>query len=564
LQAEASEKLNSLTHAEHLSKKTDRPMHWMIRCSPSPEYAAGPVLSDAGLNIDQGSNMSQQVLIDGPVSWRDIARVAEGADISLSESRWEGIRESRAAVISMVNSGQRAYGVNTGLGDLCNHLLDADQLGQMSRGTILNHACGVGPLLEKRQVRAIMAAALVNFSQGYSGLSLGVVEALMAMLNRDLTPQVPSLGSVGYLSHMAHIALPLIGVGEVEFNGGVMPASEAMYLAAIQLPELGAKDGLSLVNGTPCMTGLACLVAGDAEQLMSWADIGGALSFEALGGQLAAFGEANLALKGSVEVAKVGYRLRSLLADSPWLASQQSQRTQDALSLRSMPQIHGACRQQWRHFCAALDGELSGVSDNPLIMKDEQGYRVVSQANPHGQGLALASDALAPALAELGSVAERRSYRLLYPQVSGLPGYLTDQGGISSGLMIAQYTSASLCADNRRLAQPVSVDNFVTSGLQEDHLSFGTSAALRLFPMLDNVRRVLAVELFCGAQALDFLDSDQQCFSPAGTAIWRQIRQRVPHYTCQRWIAPDIAQVETLLRDGRILSKIEQVAGLIN
>ncbi|MCJ8297491.1 MAG: aromatic amino acid lyase, partial [Pseudomonadales bacterium] len=161
--------------------------------------------------------MSQQVLIDGPISWRDIARVAEGAAISLSESRWTGIRESRAAVMSMVDSGQRAYGVNTGLGDLCNHLLDADQLGQMSRGTILNHACGVGPLLEKRQVRAIMAAALVNFSQGYSGLSLAVVEALMAMLNRDLTPQVPSLGSVGYLRHMAHIALPLLGVGEVDF-----------------------------------------------------------------------------------------------------------------------------------------------------------------------------------------------------------------------------------------------------------------------------------------------------------------------------------------------------------
>jgi len=508
--------------------------------------------------------MSQQVLIDGPVSWRDIAKVAEGAAINLSESRWAGIKESRAAVMSMIDSGQRAYGVNTGLGDLCNHLLDADQLGQMSRGTILNHACGVGPLLEKRQVRAIMAAAIVNFSQGYSGLSLDVVEALLAMLNRDITPQVPSLGSVGYLSHMAHIALPLLGVAEVEFNGEVMPACDAMRLAAIELPELGAKDGLSLVNGTPCMTGLACLVAADAKQLLGWADIAGALSFEALGGQLAAFGEANLALKGSVEVVKVGHRLRCLLADSPWLVSQQSLRTQDALSLRSIPQIHGACRQQWRHFCAVLDDELSGASDNPLIIKDQQNFRVVSQANPHGQSLALACDALAPALAELGSVAERRSYRLLNPQVSGLPGYLTDQGGISSGLMIAQYTSASLCADNRRLAQPVSVDNFVTSGLQEDHLSFGTSAALRLFPMLDNVRRVLAVELFCGTQALDFLDSDGQRFSPAGAAIWGMIRQRVPHYTCQRWIAPDIAQVETLLRNPRIRADIEQVAGLAN
>lgn len=510
--------------------------------------------------------MQAKVVFDQQLRWQDLVDVAGGATLEISGSRWLRIERARNAVMEMVSQGTRAYGITTGLGDLCNHLLAPEQLAEMSRGTILNHACGVGPLLEKRQVRSIMAAAVANYSHGYSGISVEVVKALLAMLNAGVTPQVPEQGAVGYLTHMAHIALPLLGTGDVEYQGQVIPATEAFQLANIMPPQIGPKDGLSLVNGTPCMTGLACLVAADTEKLLSWSDLSAALSFEACGGQLAAFGELNLALKASPEVSLVGQRLRRFLSDSLWLASRQGQRTQDALSLRSVPQIHGACRQQWQNFSELVTRELNAATDNPLILEQEGVFNVVSQANPHGESLALASDALAPALAELTSAAERRSYRLLNPQVSGLPGYLTDEGGISSGLMIVQYVSASLCAENRRHASPVSVDNYVTSGLQEDHLSFGSSAVLRLFKQQANLQKVLAIELMCAAQAFDFIAvkhrQESNVFSRGGRALWQQVRQQIPHYTRERWVAKDIQRLDELLADSAMLQQLEQQAGI--
>ncbi|WP_271272792.1 HAL/PAL/TAL family ammonia-lyase [Aliamphritea hakodatensis] len=510
--------------------------------------------------------MQAKVIFDQRLCWQDLLAVADGATLDISEERWQRMARARSAVIDMVERGERAYGITTGLGDLCNHLLAPAELAEMSRGTILNHACGVGPVLERRQVRAIMAAAIANYSHGYSGISPDIVTALLAMLNNGVTPQVPEQGSVGYLTHMAHIALPLLGVGEVEYQGQLIPATEAFQQADIQVPEIGPKDGLSLVNGTPCMTGLACLVAADSEHLLGWSDLSAALSFEACGGQLAALGAANLALKASPQVSLVGRRLRGFLKDSRWLESRQGQRTQDALSLRSIPQIQGACRQQWQHFSELVNRELNAATDNPLILEEDGGYRVVSQANPHGESLALASDGLAPALAELTSAGERRTYRLLNPQISGLPGYLTDEGGISSGLMIVQYVSASLSAENRRHAQPVSVDNYVTSGLQEDHLSFGTSAVLRLFKQQSNLQKVLAIELMCAAQAFDFIAADhpqdKHLFSRGGQLLWQRIRQHIPHYTRERWVAKDIQQLDALLADPEVLQALEHQAGI--
>ncbi len=510
--------------------------------------------------------MQAKVRFDQQLRWQDLVAVVAGAKLEISDDRWQSMRRARRAVMDMVEQGERAYGITTGLGDLCNHLLAPEQLAEMSRGTILNHACGVGPLLEKRQVRAVMAAAIANYSHGYSGISVDIVKALLVMLNAGVTPQVPEQGSVGYLTHMAHIALPLLGIGDVEYQGEVISAIDAFHRAGITQPEVGPKDGLSLVNGTPCMTGLACLVAADSEKLLVWSDLSAALSFEACGGQLAAFGEANLALKASPQVNVVGQRLRKLLHESQWLKFQQGQRTQDALSLRSVPQIHGACRQQWQHFAELVNRELNAATDNPLILEQDGAFSVVSQANPHGESLALASDGLAPALAELTSAAERRSYRLLNPQISGLPGYLTDEGGISSGLMIVQYVSASLCAENRRHAQPVSVDNYVTSGLQEDHLSFGTSAVLRLFKQQANLQKVLAIELMCAAQAFDFIAAkhrqESAVFSRGGRLLWQQIRQKIPHYTRERWVAKDIQQLDELLTDPAMLQKLEQQAGI--
>jgi len=478
---------------------------------------------------------------DTPLQWRDVVKVArQGTTLALSDSAWQRIAQGREIVGNIVAAGQVAYGINTGLGALCNITLSDDELSQLSRNTLLSHACGVGPSLGKPEVRAILCAAIANYSHGKSGVSVVLVERLLALLNLQITPQVPSQGSVGYLTHMAHISLALMGVGEVEWEGHLMPAQQALERNGLAPFRPGAKEGLSLVNGTPCMTGLACLALDDAERLLDWADITGAMSFEALRGQLAAFDPEVLALKASPGIQRSGERLRRLLMDSAVLNESQGIRTQDALSLRAMPQVHGACRDQFDHAQRQVETELNACTDNPLVLGTPQAWRVISQANPHGESVAMACDVLAIALAELGSIAERRLDRLVNPLVSGLPPFLVAQPGVNSGMMIAQYVAASLCAENRQLAQPAVLDNYVTSGLQEDHLSLGTGSALKLLKLVSNVDHIIAIEYLLAAQALEFHGEARLA---SGTLhAWRRLRQSVASWQQDRWLAPDISR----------------------
>lgn len=484
---------------------------------------------------------------DASLTWQALVQVARhNAELTLSAAAWQRIARGREIVEQIVASGQIAYGINTGLGALCNITLPEDQLSQLSRNTLLSHACGVGPLLTREQTRAILCAAIANYSHGKSGVSVALVQHLLALLNQQITPQVPSQGSVGYLTHMAHIGLALIGVGEVEYQQQVMPAEQALRLAGIQPYRPGAKEGLSLVNGTPCMTGLSCLALDDAARLLDCADVTGAMSFEALRGQLAAFDAEVIALKASPGMQHSGQRLRALLSDSPLLAASCGIRTQDALSLRSMPQVHGASRDQFAHAARQVEIELNACTDNPLVLGTPDNWRVVSQANPHGESVAMAADLLAIAMAEIGSIAERRLDRLVNPLVSGLPPFLVTQPGVNSGMMIAQYVAASLCAENRQLAQPAVLDNYVTSGLQEDHLSLGTGAALKLLRLLNNLWQVLAIEYLLAAQALDF-HGEAQLASGTGRAL-RALRAEVATWQEDRWLAPEIARAVKVLQ----------------
>ncbi|MDH2067243.1 histidine ammonia-lyase [Pantoea sp. GD03673] len=487
---------------------------------------------------------------DSPLKWQELVQVARyGASLTLSDSAWQRIAQSREIVGNIVASGQVAYGINTGLGALCNITLSEDELGQLSRNTLMSHACGVGPVLSKPEARAILCAAIANYSHGKSGVSVALVQQLLALLNRQITPQVPSQGSVGYLTHMAHIGLALTGLGEVEWQGEIMPAQQALAGAGLAPYRPGAKEGLSLVNGTPCMTGLACLALDDAGRLLDWADVTGAMSFEALRGQLVAFDPEVLALKASPGIQHSGERLRQLLRDSPLLNASTGIRTQDALSLRSMPQVHGACRDQFDHAARQVETELNACTDNPLILGTVQKWRVVSQSNPHGESVAMACDLLAIALAELGSIAERRLDRLVNPLVSGLPPFLVAEPGVNSGMMIAQYVAASLCAENRQLAQPAVLDNYVTSGLQEDHLSLGTGSALKLLKLVSNVDHIIAIEYLLAAQALEFHGESQLA---AGTRrAWQLIRQVVERWQQDRWLAPDIARAVAQIKAHR-------------
>lgn len=497
-------------------------------------------------------SQGETVVITGaPVRWQDIAAVARhGARLELAPAVWARIDNAEAIVRHIVESGERAYGVNTGLGALCNVSLQGDQLSALSRNTLLSHACGVGPVLPDEQTRAIICAAIVNYSHGKSGLQRGVVEALLALLNHGITPQVPSQGSVGYLTHMAHVGVCLLGIGKVSYRGQVVEAAQALGAEGLAPVQLGAKDGLCLVNGTPCMTGLASLALDDASRLLQWADVIGAMSFEALRGQIAAFDPEIIALKPHPGMQVVGANLRALLQGSEVISTSKGMRTQDALSIRSIPQVHGAARDQFAHAARQIEAELNGANDNPLLLGTPEDFRVVSQANPHGQSVAMAADLLAIAMAEIGSIAERRLDRLVNPHVSGLPAFLVSEPGVNSGMMIAQYVAASLCAQNRQLAQPAVLDNFVTSGLQEDHLSLGTNAALKLHQVLENCTQILAIEYLLAAQAFEFLM--EQRLGIGTDAAWRLLREQVPAYLQDRWLAPDIACAAALLKDPRL------------
>ncbi|MXP55981.1 histidine ammonia-lyase [Pantoea sp. Seng] len=486
---------------------------------------------------------------DETLSWQDVVQVARhNAELTLSASAWQRIAQGREIVEQIVASGHIAYGINTGLGALCNITLPEEQLSQLSRNTLLSHACGVGPLLAREQVRAILCAAIANYSHGKSGVSVALVQHLLALLNHQITPQVPSQGSVGYLSHMAHIGLALIGVGDVEYQQQIVSAEQALAQAGLTPYRPGAKEGLSLVNGTPCMTGLSCLALDDAARLLDWADVTGAMSFEALRGQLVAFDAEVIALKASPGMQVSGLRLRQLLSDSPLLAKSVGVRTQDALSLRSMPQVHGASRDQFDHAARQVNTELNACTDNPLLLGTVDNWRVVSQANPHGESVAMAADVLAIAMAEVGSIAERRLDRLVNPLVSGLPAFLVAQPGVNSGMMIAQYVAASLCAENRQLAQPAVLDNYVTSGLQEDHLSLGTGAALKLLKLVGNVWQILAIEYLLAAQALDF-HGEAELAEGTKQAL-RRLRAEVANWQEDRWLAPEIARAVEVMKNG--------------
>ncbi|WP_434593263.1 histidine ammonia-lyase [Pseudomonas sp. R4-83] len=497
-------------------------------------------------------SQAEKIIITGaPLHWQDVVAVARrGAQLELSEGTWARIDNAQGIVQRIVESGERAYGVNTGLGGLSNVSLKDEQLSQLSRNTLLSHACGVGPVLSDEQTRAIICAAIHNYSHGKSGIHRRVVEGLLALLNCGITPQVPSQGSVGYLTHMAHVGITLLGVGNVSYREQIVPAQQALAAEGLQPVQLGAKDGLCLVNGTPCMTGLSCLAIADATRLVQWADVIGAMSFEAQRGQIDAFDAEIIALKAHPGMQQVGSNLRALLDGSEVIATSKGIRTQDALSIRSIPQVHGAARDQLEHAITQVEIELNACTDNPLLLGTPENFRVMSQANPHGQSVAMAADLLAIAMAEIGSIAERRLDRLINPHVSGLPAFLVANPGVNSGMMIVQYVAASLCAENRQLAQPAVLDNYITSGLQEDHLSMGTNAALKLHRALENCTQILAIEYLLAAQAFEFLK--EQRFGAGTDVAWRLLRESVPAYDQDRWLAPDIAAAASVLKDPNL------------
>ncbi|ANL74755.1 histidine ammonia-lyase 2 (plasmid) [Rhizobium phaseoli] len=488
------------------------------------------------------------ITIDRVLTWRDVARVGAGEALALSPAAWARVEQASRIVASIVETGVRAYGVNTGVGALADTVVDRASQSLLSRSIVLSHACGVGPLLAGREVRAIIAAQIANFAHGHSGVRREIVQHLTALLEHDCIPDVPSKGSAGYLTHNAHTALVLIGEGSATVAGRRMSGREALAAIGLQPLVLGAKEGLSLVNGTACATGLIAAALLRAERLLDWADAIAALTLEAAGCQIAAFDAAVLALRPSAGIEKVGASLRARLQGSGLVAAAFGRRTQDALSLRSVPHAHGAARDVFDNSARIADQELASVTDNPAVSGTPEQPIVSSEAHAVAPALGQAADSLAVALAQIGAISERRMDRLVNPLVSGLPPFLASDAGSHSGFMIAQYTAAALSNDNRRLAAPAAMDGGLTSGLQEDFLAHPTAAAGKLLAVIDNAEYILAIELMAAAQAHDFLAASAP--RAAGTDIlYRAVRQRISHYGDERPLNGDIEAVRSLIRE---------------
>lgn len=473
--------------------------------------------------------MPETIVLERTLTWEEIAAVAKGATLSLSERTWTRIADARAIVDALVEKRVRGYGINTGVGALCDVIVDIPQQQALSRNILLSHSCGVGEPLGREETRAVMAAQIANFAHGYSGVRVETVKTLMALLNADILPVIPSKGSVGYLTHAAAIGLVLIGEGDARHGVETMSGGEALGKLGLAPLVLGAKEGLSLVNGTPCATGLASLALARATHLIDWADAAAAMSYENLGAQADPFAAGPLALRPSPGLQTVGKNLRCMLSGSQLLARSAGSRTQDPLSLRAVPQVHGAARDSLTQIVEVVNRELASVTDNPIVAGTPEAPEVHSQAHAVGAALGLAMDSLANAAAQLAAISERRIDRLVNPLVSGLPAFLAEGSGSSSGFMIIQYTAAALVAENRRLAAPASLDGGITSALQEDILTHATPAADKALSILTNLETIIAIEVLAAAQAYDFQSSDALKALPT-SALYETVRSEIPKY----------------------------------
>ncbi|MAW08442.1 MAG: histidine ammonia-lyase [Halobacteriovoraceae bacterium] len=492
--------------------------------------------------------MRDTVILNKPLTPFEVARVANGATLVLSAQAIERIKAARCLVEAIVDKGIRGYGINTGVGAFCDVIIGPADQSALSHHILFSHACGVGDPLPQEAARAIMAAQINNFAHGKSGISWETVEILVALLNAGITPVMPSQGSVGYLVHSACIGLLVIGHGEAFLDGERITGAEALEYIGVAPRVLGAKEGLSLVNGTPCATGLASLAFARLERLADWADAAAAFSYEMLGRQSDPFDELGLALRLSDGVKTSARNIRDWLAGRGQMPPEKA-RTQDPLSLRAVPQVHGSVRDELRHIEQVLINELHSVTDNPVIWGTVEAPVVSSQAHAVGAAISFAADRLALIAAQLGAISERRIDRMVNPLVSDLPAFLSAHSGRCSGLMIAQYTASALCGENRRLSVPASLDGGVTSALQEDILTHATPAAEKALHVTHNLLYILAIELLCGAQARDL--QPLPAYAPSTQRLFDRLRQDVAVYQDDRPLNRDIERVAEILDSER-------------
>ena len=494
-----------------------------------------------------------------------VAVARHGEKVALAASARTRMERSRARVEKAAGSRDPVYGVSTGFGALAGTRVAPLRQPELQVALIRSHAAGVGPPVDREVVRAAMLLRARTLAMGLSGVRPIVADALIGMLNAELTPVVPRYGSVGCsgdLAPLAHIGVALIGEGEVvDADGTRRPSAPALKAARLKALKLESKEGLALINGTDGMLGMLLLACTDAELLFRTADVTAAMSTESLLGTDRTFQERLQEIRPHPGQAASASNLVKLLRGSGIVASHRhsNHAVQDPYSVRCSPQVAGAARDTLRFARGVAGVEIASAIDNPVVLENGD---VESNGNFHGEPLAFAADFLAIAASEVGSIAERRIDRLLDPHRSqGLPPFLAEEPGVNSGLMVAQYTAAALVAENRRLAVPASTDSIPTSGMQEDHVSMGWGAALKLRTVLDNLAHILAVELAAAARAQDLRRPLEA--SPATAAVRDALRKKVAGAGPDRIVSPELEAATALITSGAVVRAAESVTGML-
>jgi histidine ammonia-lyase len=496
--------------------------------------------------------MTQIAIGQSPLTLAQLRAVLDGpVTVTITSAAWADVDKGAAVVAAIVAEGRTVYGVNTGFGLLANTSIAPEDLETLQRNLVLSHACGVGPLLPDAVTRLLMVLKIASLSRGASGIRRQTLEALVALVNGDVLPCIPSKGSVGAsgdLAPLAHMSCVLIGVGQARVRGEVFEAEAALAQIGLTPQTLGPKEGLALLNGTQCSTALALAGLFATEAVFAAGLAAGALSVDALKGSDAPFDPRIHALRGQPGQIAVAARLRQLMTGSAIRDSHRDDcaKVQDPYSLRCQPQVMGAILDILNAAAATLEREANAVTDNPLVFIEDGD--VISGGNFHAEPVAFAADQIAMALCEIGNISERRTAILVDPKMSELPAFLVRESGLNSGFMIAQVTAAALVAENRMVAHPCSIDTVPTSANQEDHVSMATHGARRLLDMAENTATVVGIELLAAAQGLEF--HRPLASSPALEQVLSIVRQAAAPYASDHYFAPDIARATDGVRAG--------------
>lgn len=485
-----------------------------------------------------------------------------GYEVKISEEAKEKVSIARKLVDDYVEEGKISYGITTGFGKFSDSIISKEETATLQRNLIISHACGVGNPLPVDQVRGIMLLRVNNLVQGHSGIRQKVLDLLVEMINKGVTPYIPekgSLGASGDLAPLSHMVLVMLGLGKAYYKGELYEGEEALKKAKIKpIKTLSSKEGLALINGTQVMTSIGAHTVYDAINLMKHLDIAASLSMEALNGIICAFDPRIQEVRGHLGQINTAKNINKILKNSTSITKQGELRVQDPYSLRCTPQVHGASKDTLNYVKEKVEIEMNAVTDNPIIFP--MANEVLSGGNFHGQPMALPFDFLGIALAEMANISERRLERLVNPSLNnGLPAFLVENGGLNSGFMIVQYSVASLVSENKVLAHPASVDSIPSSANQEDHVSMGTIAARKANEILGNVRKVVAMEILTACQGIDLRDIKR--LGKGTNEAHTLVREIVDFYDKDRVMYIDIEKVEELIKTNKVVEKVEENVG---